>query len=182
MGRPLSTNINLSQMPEVDEKKDPKVYGELVRLRSAILALQEALDIYTGALGETDSSYFQQTPPTKFCRVQNISRIYVQATESIAAGALVNLYNNSGTLCARNAQSGPSKAADAYSSSAVAASNYGEFILWGLIGSSAALTPRALYYLTNTPGVYGTVAGAGLVQKVGWAISDHILFFRPDLV
>lgn len=182
MNQQFSTKLSLAQLPELDEAKDPKLYSELLRIRASIKVLQSALDIYTGALGETDDTYWAATPITKYFRLQNVSRIYIQATENIAAGAIVNLYNNAGTLCARNSLSGASQAGDAYSSNAVVSGDFGEFILWGAVSITSALTPRSVYYIANTPGDISVAAGVGLVQKVGWAISDHILFFRPDLV
>lgn len=181
MSKAWSTNINLSQTPEIDEKKDPKVYSELLRLRAAVLVLQDALDVYTGALGETDPTYYSQTPVTKFTRLQNISRVYLQTTEAIGAGKVVNLYNSGGVLKVRNATAAFSLTAHAYAISAVANGAWGEFFLMGVVPSTG-LTIGSTYYLANPSGGISTSAGAPLSQKIGWAMSTTQLFFRPDLV
>jgi len=43
-GPSYTTNTGLSALPEIDQKKTPEIWAELVRIRQAINILQEALD------------------------------------------------------------------------------------------------------------------------------------------
>jgi hypothetical protein len=173
-----STNLGLSVTPEVSEKENSEVYSELLRIRNALKVLQSALDVYTGALGEVDESVWDQVSPAGYFRLQNISRIYLQATEDIAQYQLVNIYDVSGIAKARKASASAGYVARAYANTAVTSGNYVELILWGLLPSSG-LTPGNDYWLSATAGFMSATAHAGTVQKVGWAVSANYLFFRP---
>ena len=43
-----NTNLGLSALPEIDQKKDPEIYAELLRIRNALKVLQGAIDILSG--------------------------------------------------------------------------------------------------------------------------------------
>jgi hypothetical protein len=184
MGQQYSTNLGLSQLPEIDEKQFGQVYAELLRMRNALKVLQSALDVYTGALGETESSYWDQTPAYAYLRLQNISRVYRKATETISAGRLVNFYNSAGELVARNANAtDATKPVRAYAPKEVLSGEFGEFVILGLM-PSVGLTPGSLYYLTTTAGAYSATAPAvpgNLKQEIGWAYSDNLMVFNPIL-
>ena len=184
MSQQYSTNLGLSQLPEVDEKQFGQIYAELLRMRNALKVLQSALDTYTGALGETDPNYWDQTPAYSYYRLQNVTRVYLKATEHILAGRVVNFHNVAGTLEAQNADATTStKPVRAYAPKEVLAGDFGEFVCMGLMPASG-LTPGTLYYLTTTPGAYSSVAPStvgNLKQEIGWAYSDTILVFNPVL-
>lgn len=181
----FSTNLGLSILPEVDQKRDPETYSELLRMRNALRALQSALDQYTGALS-VDKNYWDQTPPASSVLVQNISRVYVPATEAIAFGQATHLWNNAGTLSARLANAtNNTRPCRAYCNvqGGVGIGEYGEFILLGLL-RVAGVTPGATYYLDTVNGLI-TLAAPGvvgnIVQEVGFGLDDTSIWFNPIL-
>lgn len=44
----FETNLGLTSLPELDQKKYPEVYAELLRLRNAIRVLQSVVDLLAG--------------------------------------------------------------------------------------------------------------------------------------
>ena len=44
----FSTNLGLSSLPEMDQKKDPEIYAELLRIRNALKVLQSTIDVLAG--------------------------------------------------------------------------------------------------------------------------------------
>lgn len=184
MGQQYSTNLGLSQLPEVNEREDAQVYAELLRMRNALKVLQSAIDLYTGALGETDSAYWNQTPAYSYFRLHNITRIYRKATETIPAGHVVNFYNSAGELVARNANAtDATKPVRAYAPKEVLSGEFGEFVCMGLM-PAVGLTPGSIYYLAASSGGYTATApstAGNLKQELGWAYSDTILIFNPVL-
>jgi hypothetical protein len=178
----FSTNTGISATPEIDQTQYPEIYIDNLKLRNGIKILQGVLDTYTGALGEETQYWNQQTNPANWVRLQNLTRVYAQATEVIAAGAIVNFYNNAGSLGVRNANAtAAGKPAHGISSTALTASAYGEFILEGAIFAIGGLTIGTTYYLSNTNGLIAAGAGT-IVQRIGYAIGTNTLIFRPDLV
>lgn len=182
-----STNLGIGQAPDIDQAKYPTIYADLLRVRNAIRALQAALDTYTGALGE-DPTYWDQVSSSSGVRLQNISRVYLEAGEPISYGASVHFYNVAGTLKARNANATDNtKPCRAYCSvsGGVSTGDFGEFILFGLHTGFVGLTPGDEYYLSAaTPGGYAASAPGvvgNVVQKIGYALSDTVLFFEPVL-
>jgi hypothetical protein len=178
----FSTNTGISATPEIDQTKDPEIYIDNLKLRNGIKILQAVLDTYTGALGEEPAAWSQQTNPANWNRLQNLTRTYALASENIAAGAIVNFWNNAGVLGVRNANAtAAGKPAHAWATSAILAGAYGEFIQQGTCFLITGLTPGTTYYLSNTAGLIA--AGAGTVaQKIGYALGAQTLVFRPDLI
>ena len=149
-----SSNTGVSALPEFDQTKYPELYLDSLKLRNGIRILQQVLDLYTGTLGEDTAYWNQQTNPAIWTRLQNLNRIYAQATEAISAGAGVNFYNNGGTLGVRNANaSAAGKQCDAWCTTAIAANAYGEFITQGTCFVIGGLTIGSTYYLSNTNGL-----------------------------
>ncbi len=109
------------------------------------------------------------------------------ASEALAAGAIVNVWNNAGTQNARNADNGSvSKPAVGYSPAAVASGANATIYFSGIISGLSGLTPGATYFL----GAAGAVvlaaslptASGSLTQAVGVAISPTQLQFNPGLL
>jgi len=181
----FSTNLGLSVLPELDQKAQPEVFAELLRMRNALRALQAALDNYTGALS-VDTNYWDQTPPASSVQVQRISRVYVPATEAIAFGQATHLYNNAGTLSARLANAtDATRPCRAYCNvpAGVGIGEYGEFILLGLL-PVAGVTPGATYYLDTTSGLIAAAAPGvvgNIVQEIGFGLDDESIWFNPIL-
>jgi hypothetical protein len=182
----LSTPLNLTLLPEIDQKKYPDIYGDLLRLRLALNSLSGSLDSYTGALSE-DPAYWSTaaTLPATYARLQNITRLYVLCTETMVQGEIANFYDSAGVLNARKANSTTNaKPAHGYLlTSSVAPADYGEFILMGVNPYLSGLTPGLQYFQDTTAGGITTtapVAIGNIEQVVGWAISTTALWFIPS--
>lgn len=178
----FSTNTGITALPEIPQDKYPEIYIDNLKLRNGIKILQGIIDTYCGALGEDPAYWGQQSNPANWNRLQNLTRTYALASENIAAGAVVNFYNNAGVLGVRNANAtAAGKPAHAWSTTAITTGNYGEFIQQGACFLIGGLTIGTTYYLSNTNGLISNGAGT-ISQKVGYAIGPSTLIFRPDLV
>ena len=178
----FSTNTGISAIPEISQDKYPEIYIDNLKLRNGIKILQGIIDTYTGALGEDPAYWDQQTNPANWNRLQNLTRTYAKASENIAAGAVVNFYNNAGVLGVRNANAtAAGKPAHAWSTTAVNSGSYGEFCQQGTCFLIGGLTIGTTYYLSNTNGLIANGPGT-ISQKIGYAIGSSTLVFRPDLV
>ncbi len=113
------------------------------------------------------------------------STVAAVASETLSAGDLINLWNNSGTINARKAD-GTSEGKEAhgfvksgYSSAASATVYLPGNVITGLTG----LTPGSRQYLSATPGALTEtpLASAGNVhQLVGIAASATTVVFEPE--
>jgi hypothetical protein len=110
------------------------------------------------------------------------------ASETLAAGDLVNLWNDSGTVKMRKADASvANKQAHGYVKAAVSSgasgSMYSEF--GGVITGLTSLTGGNDYFLSATvPGGVSTVVPAtagALVQYIGVAKSATELYFNPEI-
>lgn len=181
-----STNLGLSELPEIDQKKYPGIFQDLVRIRIAIRGLQSALDIYTGALPE-DKQYWPSVGVTDYLRLQNISRIHCEVSEDISAGHAVTFFDFGGKLAAKRADSNTiNNPCRGFCSAkgGVLAGSYGEFVLLGVNPFYSGLTPGQEYYLSLTPGLITSVMPTtmgNIQQKIGYALSSTALWFNPSI-
>lgn len=105
------------------------------------------------------------------------------ATETISAGAVVNVWNNSGTPSVRNAdQSSSSKSVSGYILSSVTSSQNATVYFNSTITGLSGLTPGATYFLgsvgavtTSAPSSVGTIS-----QQVGTAVTAATFQFNPQ--
>jgi hypothetical protein len=111
--------------------------------------------------------------------------VSVPASESLAAGAVVNLFTNAGATNARNADGSVAsggKKVSGFVLSAVASGATAAVYRNGLNTSQTGLTPGADYYLATTPGgitlTPPTTAGQ-TQQYVGTAISATSIDIQP---
>lgn len=106
------------------------------------------------------------------------------ASETLAAGDLVSVWNDAGTPKVRKADATTSgKEVDGFVMEAVTLGNPGNVYFEGINNQLAALTPGSRYYLSTTAGGITATppSGAGnVVQYVGRAISATELSFEPD--
>lgn len=91
----------------------------------------------------------------------------IEATENLAAGDFVNIYNSSGVKCRKaDASGGASKKAHGFVLAAVTSGQNATVYYGNLNTSVAGLTPGAEYFLSHsTPG--GVVAAGGLTTTAG---------------
>lgn len=177
----FSTNTGISAVPEIDQGKDPELYQDALKIRNGIKILQGVIDTYNGINGE-DSGNWPTVNPTAWVRTQNLNRVYAIASEAITQGAIVNLYNNSGVLTARNANAtSAGKDGMAFANVSVASGAYGEYILQGMCYYIGGLTIGATYFLSNTNGLMASASGT-VTQRLGKALGASAFYFNPQLV
>ena len=165
-----SINLGLPAIPEVD---DPNLYMALLPIYSALRNVMGAIDQYTGN-GFISSSEYSKIASTGYASVQKISAVFVQLTEDVSAGHMINLWN-SGGLRARKAASGSTRC----HGFATVAGKSGETIpvsLFGLCTSVSGLTPGTDYYLSATAGL---VTPTVTSQRLGIALAPTQLWFTP---
>ena len=104
-------------------------------------------------------------------------------SENLAAGDLVNLWNDSGTVKARKADASNGRRAMGYVLSSVTSPNNATVYLDGTISGLTSLTPGAIYYLSASTagGVVSTAPStAGQIsQEIGPAVSATEIDFEP---
>lgn len=110
-----------------------------------------------------------------------VPTVALTASETLAAGDLINIWNNGGTANARKADCSNNRRAHGYvlsgASSGTTATVYVQDNLTGLSG----LTPGVPYYLSTT-GSYSATSPttAGFIsQEIGTAISTTVISFIP---
>lgn len=174
----LSTNLGLPVTPEV---KDGETFNALLMVHNAIGGLQSALDSYTSPIAK-DSSAWSSYTPTDTLLTSNANRLYGKFTGAVAAGRMINIYNNAGAMEFRLADQGTNVPCRAFAPLAVAAGAYGEVIVMqGVLGGFAGLVPGTLFWLANTGLIQNTAPGAGLIQKVAFAMNTTTIYFAPEL-
>ena len=170
-------------LPNIPDPPDMRFFSEFARVYNAIRNLTIAVDAYTGALAQ-DPEFYDETPPTQTILQQNTNRLYVQFSEAVSYGQIVNLHNVSGTLNARLASaSAAGKQGHAWCSTVggAAIGAFAEIMLGGLCTAISGLTPGQSYFLGNTPGTIAPTAGT-VTQLVGFALRSNNLYFKPTLL
>ena len=106
------------------------------------------------------------------------------ASENLAAGDLVNVWNDTGTVKVRKADAtSPSKRAHGFVLSSVSSAATATVYFEGTITGLSSLTLGATYFLGTTAGVAtatATTTAGHIVQQVGVAVSATELSFEPQ--
>lgn len=107
----------------------------------------------------------------------------IVAFGDLAAGDLVNVFNDSGTAKVRKADASSATApANGFVLSAVTAGNNAT-VYWSGLNSSVTGLTVGDHFLHTTPGQSNHVAPSGtgqIVQKIGRAVASNILYFEPQ--
>ena len=105
-------------------------------------------------------------------------------TESLSAGDLVNLFNDSGTIKARKADASNGRRAVGFVLSAVTSPNNATVYLDGTITGLTGLTPGAPYYLSGATAGAATATApttSGYIsQEIGIALSATEINFEEQ--
>lgn len=105
------------------------------------------------------------------------------ASENLAAGDKVNIWNDAGTAKARKADATTAgKEANGFVLAAVSLGNNATVYFDGTNTQLSGLTPGAVYYLATVAGQITTTPPSGsgnVVQRVGRALSATELSFEP---
>ena len=107
----------------------------------------------------------------------------LEAFGALAAGDLVNVFNDSGVMRVRKADASSGVApANGFVLEAYLATETATVYFSGLIGSLSGLTPGP-HFLSTTPGASNQVAPAvsgNIVQRIGVALNSTTVFFNPQ--
>jgi hypothetical protein len=106
----------------------------------------------------------------------------ITANETLAAGDIVNVFDNTGAECRKADATTSGKEAVGFVLSAVTATNPATVYFEGTITGLSSLTIGSNYYLDTTAGGITTTAPSAtnnIRQKVGVAISATELSFEP---
>lgn len=110
--------------------------------------------------------------------------ISLPTSENLAAGALVNIYSNAGTVTVRNANAADAtKPAQGFVTAAVTAP--AAATVWfpnQLVSGLSGLTVGPVFLSASTPGGAASTApsaAGNLVQPIGWAVSATEILFDP---
>lgn len=106
------------------------------------------------------------------------------ASETLAAGDFVNIFDNAGTRNVRKADASNNRTADGFVVSAVTSGQNATVTLQGLNTALTSLTIGAIYYLSaSTPGTATTTApntSGQIIQYLGKAISTTAINYERD--
>ena len=179
--QPINSVMKLILPANVPLDIDPKFRGYVEELTNAIEQLQAYVEQYCGITQKIQSQWSGFTPDQTLLEHQ-LNRLYVQATETILNGAMVNLYLNGSTLGARNANATnntkPAHAFCSTSGGAVAGSYCEVIALRGVCTNISGLTIGQRYFLSTTNGLISTteaVAAGNIGQFIGVALAANIL-------
>lgn len=172
-------------MPETPQTNNKELFSELAIIYNALQTLQQAISTYTGA-APPPSEYWAVLTPGETLFPQNHNRFYPISSENIAAGAVINLWNNAGVLNVRNANAtNNTKPCHGYAPATIVSPARGEIVLFnGLCTSIAGMTPGQRYWLHTVNGLIVNappVAAGNIEQAVGLALSATVLYFITDL-
>lgn len=166
----LSINLGLPQNPLT---QNGELFTELKRVYNAINATARAVDSYTGVLGQPRDVWSELGVGQ--CSIGLNSKIYLEAAADLDYGNTIAIDSTGKAIKA----SGTNCIGFCTSSGGVLTGEYTEIQLLGIYPAFPAgtLTPGNKYYQSATAGSIGTSGS----QVVGFAISDTVLFFNPQL-
>lgn len=107
----------------------------------------------------------------------------VATSESLSAGDLVNIYNDTGTAKARKADAATGKPAHGFVLTGVTSPNNATVYLEGIDNQLTGMTVGEQFLSGTTPGLTTATAPTTtgyIVQKVGCAVSATELSFEPQ--
>jgi hypothetical protein len=179
LNSPLS--ISITQDPVGIPKELQSYFSDLY---NAIYQLQLALVNYVGIAAQPNDLW-SSLLASQTIFAQNSHRVYLQATETIIAGAVVNVFNSGGVAKCRNANAtNNTKPAHGYCNviGGGIANDFLEIIMFeGLCTLFAGLTPGQEYWLSTVSGAVqnaAPVAAGNIEQFVGVALDSTSLFFH----
>ena len=105
----------------------------------------------------------------------------ITATEALAAGDFVNIYNSSGVKCRKADATTAGKQAHGFVLAPVLQNATADVYVSGINNACSALTPGPVWLATTAGGCTGTApsGSANVVQKVGAALSATEVAFEP---
>ena len=182
-------NLNLTKTPIVPNEEYEALFTQIW---NALRALQLAIGDTSGLAYSTDPTYFHEQQPNfaQSIQVHNLLLIRVTANVNIAAGQIVNLFDNGAVLAARLAvASGISTRAHGWAMETITAGNPIMIALDRGYKAVVGATRGVTYYLSDiTPGGISAAVPVGsgkIIQEVGLGLSATYLFVRissPNII
>lgn len=177
-------NTYLEQAPQT---QNPELNAELSKVYNAIRNLQIAITDYAG-VGQREITTWNDSPPAQTVMLQNLTRVYVQASENIPLGNTISFHDGGGgALRAKraNASSGSIAPAHGFCTTlgGITAGQFGEVMIMGLCPYIAGLAIGQTYYQSTTPGIITNLKPAtpNLQQPVGFGMGGALLWFQPTV-
>lgn len=181
---PLDNSRIITGLPELPQDVPEDQYSQLYKIYIAIANLKRAMSEYCG-VDSLSEELRSQTSPLNTVNINNMTRAYYPASEPLIFGAMVNIWNDSGTMKIRKASASSASTlchGVVASTSGASVGEYVEINLWhGITSGIGAMTAGSLYYLSTTPGVIinsPPVAVGTIRQAIGVALTSDILSFN----
>ena len=178
--QPINSVMKLMLPANVPLDLDPKFRGYVEELTNAIQQLQNYIEQYCGITQKMQSQWAQFAPTDTLLEHQ-LNRLYVPCSENLNAGAIVNLYSNSGVLTARNADAAnntkPAIGFNNTSGGSLAGTYCEIIVLRGICPFISGMTIGQRYYLSLTGQIQTVepVAAGTIGQFIGIALSPTLL-------
>ena len=107
----------------------------------------------------------------------------IVASEALAAGDLVNIWNNAGTRSVRKADASNTRPAHGFVTASVSSAANATVFQQGELTGLTGLTPGQIRYLSGTTAGQSTAtppAATAILQEVGIAVSTTSILFEYD--
>ena len=169
MGRRL---IHADALPELEQRAFEEV-------REILEQLVLALTVYCGVGPRNQDQWNLLAGKLDTVLSGNLNRLYVEATENIAFGALVSLHSSGGVTKVRNANAtNNTRPADGFCSTAagITSGNAGEIIVHSGVATIIGATIGTRYYLSTVNGQISAaapVAAGNIEQYVGICVEPN---------
>jgi hypothetical protein len=180
---PLDSPIQIA-LPQTAQGMPRDLQPHFQDLYDAIYQLQLAFVNYAGVAAQP-RSVWSQIKASSTVLAQNGHRTYLQATETILTGAMVNVFLSGGAAKVQNAGATTgAKPCHGYCNvvGGGIAGNFLEIIMFeGLCTLFSGLTPGTEYFLSTVPGSIQTakpVAAGNIEQFLGVALDANSFFFN----
>lgn len=178
----LNSPIQL-QLPNFPESELPPAVRQMAeQLYISIWNLVRAFQEQCGVGGWPQSDWSQVTPSMSLLTA-NLNRLYAPASEGIIHGALINMWNDAGTLRVRNANAANNaRFACGFCNvpGGVSSGASGEFILGAGLMPVSGVIPGTRYFLSTTDGLISPTppgAAGNIRQYVAVGISSSSVFY-----
>lgn len=164
----------------------PELAPYLDEVYNSLRILQIAFNTYAGA-SQATTDRWSNTELIDTLIIGNMGRAYLKATEDIAYGAIINVYNSTGVKIRNaNATDGTMPGLGYCSTLAgIPSGEYGEVILGpSLCQAIAGLTIGTRYFLDTTDGLItatAPTADGNIRQSLGIALGASLLYIIPSL-
>lgn len=180
----ISSPVNLGLALSSDSAP-PEIRGFIESIHNALKQLQLALNIYAGASMQLQEDWGTVAPDTTVI-VGNMGRLYVPATETLAFGHVVNVFDNAGVLSVRKANAtNNTKPCHGWCShpGGIAIGTFGEIQIGPSLNTGVNTLVRGTRYaLSTTDGLVTAatpVAAGNIEQWIAFALSTTLLFMTP---